>query len=177
MQEYRGFLGSYAPIAEVETQFLDATDDLVWLGYGDDNSATNEDVVTPISPSDITDFQPRRRVSILSQSDISRRYNERTPSPAQGLAAQGVAQEQDAANEQKLTHLSLALAAAITLPILTFLVIPGFIGRMTVVCLVGIGILGALIQGNVMRLRASQELCISVGLYGGVMAFLAGMIN
>ncbi|KAJ3557793.1 hypothetical protein NPX13_g9856 [Xylaria arbuscula] len=156
-----------------------ATDDLVWLGYSDEDSATNEeDIVTPISPSDITDFPPRRRVSILSQSDTSRRYEERrAPSPAQGIISQSASHEQDAANEPKLTHLSLALTAAITLPILTFLVIPGFIGRMTVVCLVGIGILGTLVQGNVMRLRASQELCISVGLYGGVMAFLAGMIN
>ncbi|KAI1363643.1 hypothetical protein F5Y08DRAFT_236511 [Xylaria arbuscula] len=179
VHEYRGFLGSYAPIAEVETQFLDATDDLVWLGYSDEDSATNEeDIVTPISPSDITDFPPRRRVSILSQSDTSRRYEERrAPSPAQGIISQSAGHEQDAANEPKLTHLALALTAAITLPILTFLVIPGFIGRMTVVCLVGIGILGTLVQGNVMRLRASQELCISVGLYGGVMAFLAGMIN
>ncbi|KAI0506512.1 hypothetical protein F5B22DRAFT_444862 [Xylaria bambusicola] len=176
--EYRGFLGSYAPIAEVETQFLNATDDLVWLGYSDEEVATNEeDVVTPISRSDITDFHPRRRVSILSQSDSSRRYDEgRTPSPSH-ITVQGAAREQDAANKQTLMHLSLALAAAITLPILTFLVIPGFIGRMTVVCLVGIGILGALVQGNVMRLRASQEICISVGLYGGVMAFLAGMIS
>ncbi|KAK5625259.1 hypothetical protein RRF57_000975 [Xylaria bambusicola] len=179
VQEYRGFLGSYAPIVETETQFLDATDDLVWLGYSDEDVATNEeDVVTPISRSDITDFPTRRRISILSQSDSSRRYDERrTPSPAHRVAVQGAAHEQNAVNKQTLTHFSLALAAAITLPILTFLVIPGFIGRMTVVCLVGIGILGALVQGNVMKFRASQEIWISVGLYGGVMAFLASMIS
>ncbi|KAI3334588.1 hypothetical protein F4824DRAFT_182150 [Ustulina deusta] len=206
MQEYRGFLASYVPIAEMETRFLDATDDLVCLGYSDEDMATNgEDVITPISRSDITDFQSRRRVSIISQSDISRRYDERrTPSPDLAVATQDAAHNQHAEhaahdqhaeytahdqhaehaahgqheiNKQSLTHLSVAMAVAITLPILTFLVIPGFIGRMTVVCLVGIGILGALVQGKIMELRASQEFCISVGLYGSVMAFLAGMVN
>ncbi|KAI0424689.1 hypothetical protein F5Y09DRAFT_130523 [Xylaria sp. FL1042] len=181
IQEYRGFLASYVPIAEVETQFLDATDDLVCLGYSDEDTATNdEDVITPVSRSDITDFQSRRRVSILSQSDISHRYDERrTPSPDQRKASPGPVHDnnQHTPNEQSLTHMSLAMAAAIALPILTFLVIPGFIGRMTVVCLVGSGILGALVQGNVMKLRASQEFCISVGLYGGVMAFLAAMVS
>ncbi|KAI1427612.1 hypothetical protein F5Y12DRAFT_142390 [Xylaria sp. FL1777] len=187
MQEYRGFLASYGPIVEIETQFLDATDDLVYLGYSDEDVVTNEeDVITPVSPSDVSDFHSRRRVSILSQSDISRRYDERrTPSPDQGIATQfptqdapqGAPHDQEAANKQSVTHLSIAMAAAITLPLLTFLVIPGFVGRMTVVCLVGIGILGGLVQGKVMKLRASQEFCISVGLYGGVMAFLAGMVN
>ncbi|KAI0814132.1 hypothetical protein GGR55DRAFT_496837 [Xylaria sp. FL0064] len=180
IQEYRGFLASYVPIAEVETQFLDATDDLVCLGYSDEDMATNgEDVITPISRSDITDFQSRRRVSILSQSDISHRYEERrTPSPELRKAScHGPIHEQHVPNEPSLTHLSVAMAAAIILPILTFLVIPGFIGRMTVVCLVGSGILGALVQGKAMKLRVSQELCVSVGLYGGVMAFLAAMVN
>ncbi|GAW17774.1 hypothetical protein ANO14919_072410 [Xylariales sp. No.14919] len=181
LQEYRGFLSSYAPIAEIETQFLDATDDLVYLGYSDEDVATNEDdVITPVSRSDITDFQPRRRVSILSQSDISRRYDGgRTPSPDQEVApqVQSAVQDQHVMNKQLLMHLSIATAVAITLPILTFLVIPGFIGRMTVACLVGIGVLGALVQGEVMKFQASQQLFVSVGLYGGVMALLAGMVN
>ncbi|KAF2964502.1 hypothetical protein GQX73_g9051 [Xylaria multiplex] len=180
MHEYRSFLSSYAPIAEIETQFLDATDDLVYVGYSDDDAATNEeDVITPISRSDITDFQSRRRVSILSQSDISRRYDERgSPSPDQGVDTQSTAiHDQPTVDKQLLTHLSMATAAAITLPILTFLVIPGFIGRMTVACLVGIGILGALVQGKVIMFQATQQLFVSVGLYGGVMALLAGMIN
>ncbi|KAI0531899.1 hypothetical protein GGR58DRAFT_208721 [Xylaria digitata] len=180
MHEYRNFLSSYAPIAEKETQFLDAADDLVYVGYSDEDTATNEEeVITPISRSDITDFQSRRRVSILSQSDISRRYDERgSPSPDQGVDTQSaVAHDQPAMDKQLLTHLSMATAAAITLPILTFLVIPGFIGRMTVACLVGIGILGALVQGKVIMFEATQQLFVSVGLYGGVMALLAGMIN
>ncbi|KAI0460630.1 hypothetical protein F5B21DRAFT_16730 [Xylaria acuta] len=177
ISQYRGFLASYAPISEAETQFLDATDDLVCLGYSDDDEAMadEEDVVTPVSRSDIDDFHTRRRVSILSQSDISRRHDERsTPSPDHETAPHD---QQRVTDKYFLMRLSVAMAVAVILPIFTFLVIPGFIGRMTVVCLVGIGILGALVQGRWVKFKATQEFCLSVGLYGGVMAVLAGMVN
>ncbi|KAI0104743.1 hypothetical protein GGR51DRAFT_561016 [Nemania sp. FL0031] len=176
MQEYRGFLASYAPISDVETRFLDATDDLVYVGDSDeDMTADEEDLPTPISRSDTAEFHPRRRVSIVSQSDISRRFDDRvvTPSPDQVIPSQ----HQHQTARHALMLLSVAMAVAVILPILTFLVIPGFIGRMTVVCLVGIGILGALVQAEVIKLQATQEFCVSIGLYGGVMAVLAGMVN
>ncbi|KAI8946051.1 hypothetical protein F4801DRAFT_583808 [Xylaria longipes] len=133
ISQYRGFLANYAPISEAETQFLDATDDLVCLGYSDDDGMTadEEDVVTPVSRSDITDFHARRRVSILSQSDISRRLDERNiPSPDHGSAPHD---QQHVTDKYLPMRLSVAIAVAVILPILTFLVIPGFIGRMTVV--------------------------------------------
>ncbi|KAI1121248.1 hypothetical protein F5Y10DRAFT_105147 [Nemania abortiva] len=173
MQEYQGFLTSYAPISDIETRFLDATDDLVCLGDSDeDMTADEEDIPTPVSRSDIAEFHPRRRVSIISQSDISRRFDERivTPSPDQEIHQPTIA-------KHALMLLSVAMAVAVILPILTFLVIPGFIGRMTVVCLVGTGLLGALVQAKAVKLQATQEFCVSVGLYGGVMAVLAGMVN
>ncbi|KAI0185286.1 hypothetical protein EV127DRAFT_348736 [Xylaria flabelliformis] len=177
ISQYRGFLASYTPISEVETQFLDATDDLVCLSYSDDDEmiADEEDVVTPVSRSDITDFHTRRRVSILSQSDTSRQLDERnTPSSDPG----GVPlDQQHTTAKYLLMSLSVAMAVAVILPILTFLVIPGFIGRMTVVGLVGIGILVALVQGSWVKFQATQEFCLSVGLYGCVMAVLAGMVN
>ncbi|KAI1752982.1 hypothetical protein F4782DRAFT_530095 [Xylaria castorea] len=177
ISQYRGFLANYTPISEVEAQFLDSADDLVGLGYSDDEEtiADEEDVVTPVSRSDIADFHTRRRVSILSQSDISHQLNERnTPS----LDHESVSQDQQHMTAKHLLmHLSVAMAVAVILPILTFLVIPGFIGRMTVVCLVGIGILGALVQGRWVKFQATQEFCLSVGLYGCVMAVLAGMVN
>ncbi|KAI0486694.1 hypothetical protein F4859DRAFT_310251 [Xylaria cf. heliscus] len=177
ISQYRGFLASYTPISEVETQFLDATDDLVCLGYSyeDEEIADEEDVATPVSRSDIADFPSRRRVSILSQSDISRQHEESSAlSPDHGSAPHA---EQNVPDKHLLACLSVAMAVAVILPIFTFLVIPGFIGRMTVVCLVGIGILGALVQGGWVKFQATQEFCLSVGLYGGVMAVLAGMVS
>ncbi|KAI1117872.1 hypothetical protein F5Y14DRAFT_402290 [Nemania sp. NC0429] len=208
--DYRSFLASYAPISEIESHFLDATDDLVCLGYSDeeeeeevyDNDAdadangggsitANEEeeeeegsAVTPTPRPDIPDFHPRRRISILSQSAVvPRRYEERTdrdrpPEQATAAAAAAAAAPgQLSAGKHLVTYLSVAMAVAIMLPLLTFLVIPGFIGRMTVVSLVGVGILGALVQGRAVKLQASQELCVGVGLYGGVMAALAAMVG
>ncbi|KAI0862287.1 hypothetical protein F4860DRAFT_123457 [Xylaria cubensis] len=177
ISQYRGFLASYTPISEVETQFLDATDDLVSLSYSDDEEmiADEEDVVTPVSRSDITDFHTRRRVSILSQSDTSRQLDERnTPSSDPEKVP---LDQQHTTAKYLLMSLSVAMAVAVILPILTFLVIPGFIGRMTVVGLVGTGILVALVQGSWVKFQATQEFCLSVGLYGCVMAVLAGMVN
>lgn len=194
-EDYRSFLAGYAPISEIETRFLDATDDLVCLGYSDeeDDDDVDDDVVggmsadeeegnvaTPIPRPDIPDFHPRHRGSILSQSDVvPRRYEEMMDRPPghESAVAAALAPSQLATGKHMITYLSLAMAVAVMLPLLTFLVIPGFIGRMTVVSLVGIGILGALIQGKVVKLQASQELCVSVGLYGGVMAVLASMVN
>ncbi|KAI1171549.1 hypothetical protein F4777DRAFT_591158 [Nemania sp. FL0916] len=173
-QDYRIFLSNYAPIADVETFFLDATDDLVCLSYSDEYVTPDEDeIATPTSRSDIPDFRRQRRVSILSQSDTSRRYDDRmVPSSDHGSTFQ----EQRVTRKPLLALLSIAMAVATIVPILTFLVIPGFVGRMTVASLIGVGALGALVQGEVIELRATQELCVSIGLYGGVMALLAGMI-
>ncbi|KAI1743825.1 hypothetical protein F4680DRAFT_407616 [Xylaria scruposa] len=176
ISQYRGFLANYTPISEVETQFLDATDDLVCLSYSDDDETiADEDVVTPVSRSDITDFHSRRRVSILSQSDTSRQLDERNTPPSDPERV--LPEQQHTTDKYLLMRLSVAMAAAVILPILTFLVIPGFIGRMTVVGLVGTGILGALVQGSWVKFQATQEFCLSVGLYGCVMAVLAGMVN
>ncbi|TRX92588.1 hypothetical protein FHL15_006515 [Xylaria flabelliformis] len=177
ISQYRGFLANYTPISEVETQFLDATDDLVCLSYSDDDEmiADEEDVATPVSRSDITDFHTRRRVSILSQSDTSRQLDERnTPSSDPERVP---LDQQHTTAKYLLMCLSVAMAVAVILPILTFLVIPGFIGRMTVVGLVGTGILVTLVQGSWVKFQATQEFCLSVGLYGCVMAVLAGMVN
>ncbi|KAI0437289.1 hypothetical protein F4803DRAFT_539401, partial [Xylaria telfairii] len=181
MSQYRGFLASYAPISEAETQFLDATDDLVCLSYSDDEEVIAEEeeeesVITPVSQSDISDFHPRRRVSILSQSDISRRLDERSTPSSNHENEIAPQDQQHVMDKYLLMRLSVAMAVAIILPILTFLVIPGFIGRMTVVSLVGSGILGASVQGRWIKFQATQEFCLSVGLYGGVMAVLAAMV-
>ncbi|KAI1324484.1 hypothetical protein F5Y16DRAFT_411974 [Xylariaceae sp. FL0255] len=183
VHEYRGYLASYAPIAEIESRFLDSADDLVYVGASDDSgdedmmTDDSDDLATPMPRSNGQLFhshlqpQPQRRGSLLSQSDVSRRHDEKS---------------EITIKEQKqnpiLAQLSIAAAVAIILPIFTFMVIPGFIGRMTVAILVGAGTVGALVQGKVVvgsniQAYGVQELCVCVGLYGGVMAVLAGMIG
>ncbi|KAI1258730.1 hypothetical protein F5Y18DRAFT_326780 [Xylariaceae sp. FL1019] len=173
VHEYRSFLSTYAPINDLETQFLDTTDDLVCVGEREmDMIADEDDLATPMPRPDMPMFNPRRRpsVSVLSQSDVSRRLDERSSVSQETLASTQM-------EKPAIAQISVAAAVAIILPIFTFLVIPGFLGRMTVASLVGGATLGALVQGNIVGLQATQELCVCIGLYGGVMALLAGVIG
>ncbi len=67
-------------------------------------------------------------------------------------------------------------------PILTFAVIPGFIGRMTVVLLVAMAVFGTQVQAGTLALAsdglgkaASRDLLLCAAVYGGVMAVTAGL--
>ncbi|KAI1817691.1 hypothetical protein GGS20DRAFT_483407 [Poronia punctata] len=188
VQSYRNYLGKYAPIVDMETRFLDATDDLVCLGYNDEDEAGDEDVSideqdveTPISRSDYGGLRKRRRSSAFSRSDIISQSQDggKSVRPAQEQQQQQQPHPHKIQQTQPkwLIHISAAVAVAIVLPIMTFLVIPGFVGRMTVVTLVGAGTLGGLVQGKVIGLQASQETCVCLGLYGAVMAVLAAMVD
>ncbi|KAI2624485.1 hypothetical protein GGS21DRAFT_532512 [Xylaria nigripes] len=175
LQQYRGYLATHAPIVEAETEFLDATDDLICLGDNDeDKTKEEENAATPTSRPDPTDSHSRRRASVISVSEISSRRQDEGSIVSQDQNDAGI---DSVSNRHSSIHLLVAAAVAIVLPILTFAVIPGFMGRMTVVCLVGMGITGTLVQGRMIGFRATQEFCVSVGLYGGVMALLAGMVN
>ena len=78
-----------------------------------------------------------------------------------------------------LPGIALAIAAAILIPILTFNVIPNFIGRLTVALLVGSFVVFGLVQGGVVRGGDvwGREGCVCVGVYGGVMIVLAGIMG
>ncbi|KAI0200670.1 hypothetical protein F4808DRAFT_460493 [Astrocystis sublimbata] len=181
VSQYRSFLANYAPIVEAESQYLDAMDDLVYVGYSEEDEeviADEDALATPTSRSDIADFQTQRRVSsVMSQSDFAPRHEERSTA---ALNHESSPHNQKPPMDKGLSmrRLLVAIAVAMQLPIITFLVIPGFIGRMTVVFLVGSGILGFLAQGGGgINFQATQEFFIGVGLYGGIMAVFAGLIN
>ena len=74
----------------------------------------------------------------------------------------------------ELAHLAIAMAVAVLVPILTFTFIPSFIGRMTVVLLVALAIFGTQAQAGVIGVDR-RDLLVCVGVYGGVMAVLAGI--
>lgn len=73
--------------------------------------------------------------------------------------------------------IAVAIAAAVLIPILTFAVIPGFLGRMTVVMLVAMGTLGALCQSGVAGrdLLGNVEWATCAVIYAGVMVVVAGV--
>ncbi|TAQ88696.1 hypothetical protein B7494_g2983 [Chlorociboria aeruginascens] len=79
--------------------------------------------------------------------------------------------------QNHLQGLAAAIAVAVLIPILTFNVIPGFLGRMTVVCLVAGGVVGALMQSGVVGPGViGREGAICGGIYVGVMTIIAGIV-
>lgn len=83
----------------------------------------------------------------------------------------------ESGKDANLPALAAAIALSILIPILTFGVIPGFLGRMTVVSLVAGGVLGALMQSGVLSGRdiLGREGMVCGGIYGGLMVVLAGI--
>lgn len=78
-----------------------------------------------------------------------------------------------------LLHVAFSMAVAVLVPILTFSVVPGFVGRMTVVLLVGLSVLGSVAQSEGMRkgVDSSTDLVFSGAVYVAVMAVVAGIIG
>lgn len=109
-----------------------------------------------ISSSDVDAFHhPHSSGHSLEQGD----YNKEPKSPLLGLTA--------------------AIAASILIPILTFNVIPNFIGRLTVTMLVAMFATFGLMQSGVLN-RGSlfgREGCMCAGIYGGVMIVIAGIMS
>lgn len=77
-------------------------------------------------------------------------------------------------------HVAIAVAVAVLLPILTFSTIPGLVGRLIVVVLVGVSVAGSVVQSGAVGARAaggySRDLFVSVAVYAGVMAVVAGVL-
>ncbi|KAI0398010.1 hypothetical protein F5Y17DRAFT_258558 [Xylariaceae sp. FL0594] len=176
VQTYRHYLARYSPIIDTEARFLDATDDLICFGFTEEDVDTlgdddyDRDTATSPSRIDAADFETRRHVSSLSQSDISRPQDNVFQARAEPPLPKNHA-------PISITLISIAVAGSIVVPILTFFVIPGFLGRVTVVCLVGIATVAGLIQAQIVRVQLSQESCLCLALYGVIMALLAGMVG
>ncbi|KAL7619393.1 hypothetical protein AAE478_009932 [Parahypoxylon ruwenzoriense] len=166
INEYRRYLTIHGPIVEAEAHFLDVTDDLICVNYESQEEVIDEEAIpTPLPHTDFAIPSPR------------------SPSPSKSRPVSSYRQEEtitetvdDAADGSPIIPLSIAVTVAVIIPILTFLIIPGYLGRLTVIFLVGLGALGALIQGGLVGVRANRELFICVGLYGAVMAVIAGIV-
>lgn len=151
---YREYLSTEHPIAEAETHFLDPSDDLVSICSS---------IPSPSPPmSNQSQSQPLSR----SESQISA-----TPSNCESIVTS------DHEPQSQLQGLAVAIAVAVLVPILTFSVIPGFIGRVTVVGLVASGVVFALMQAAVVGKGCfGREGLVCGGIYGGVMIVIAGIM-
>ncbi|GJC90091.1 hypothetical protein ColLi_12929 [Colletotrichum liriopes] len=159
---YRAYLANHNPIAEIETRFLDPLDDLVSLA---------PPPASPASPT--TTSRPAAAQCEAPPMDLGGRNK-----------AERIRRLLVAALTGFLPTVALAFAAAFLLPILTFAVIPGFIGRMAVVLLVAVGVAAGVIQAGLFtgggarpaKVAATEGLLAS-GVYVGVMAVVAGIFG
>jgi hypothetical protein len=152
---YREYLSTEHPIAEAETHFLDPSDDLVSI------CSSIPPPSVPVSNESYS--QPLSR----SESQMSA-----TPLKLDSILTAGHEPQ------SQLQGLAVAIAVAVLVPILTFNVIPGFIGRLTVVGLVASGVVFTLIQAGVVGKQCfGREGLVCGGIYGCVMVVLAGIIT
>lgn len=168
IQDYKAFFTASTAVEEPETRFLD-TNDLVLLTNfpmqtSNPSHFRSDDALTPMPrAADDAGFPPARPMS--ASSAYSGTWQSYLP-PGERVTPATLAQ------------LALAMSVALLVPILTFAVIPGFVGRMTVVVLVGIGVSMAMLQSGMFKLLASNrgalDLVLYTGVYGGVMAVIAG---
>ncbi|KAF3067923.1 hypothetical protein CFAM422_008249 [Trichoderma lentiforme] len=159
---YRSYLNTINPLVEDECQFLEAADDLINLGRRRRRSNGNAQD-DPLSP------MPR-----------SSSVNGFPPPPSSQISNAGSSIYQNITQVSSLKRLVLAMAMIVLAPIVCFSVIPGFIGRMTVVFLVGLGGAVALFQSGLLNSlaedRSTLDWALCAGVYGGVMAVIAGII-
>ncbi|KAJ8063722.1 hypothetical protein OCU04_007585 [Sclerotinia nivalis] len=197
---YREYLQTARPITEVETRFLDpkVEDDLISVASGSSGSRSQG----RHQIGDQLTIRQRRSIQSSSISDSSDDDHpiERTPTstpmdsplhPPPRLTDDHLVMNKGNPNShpEDFPTLAFAIALSILVPILTFATIPTFLGRMTVVCLVGTGTVGALIQsgfmgvsdviGSIRGSRGSQrrEGLVCVGVYLGCMGVLAGVVG
>ena len=185
---YRAYLSGQQPIAEIETRFLDMTDDLVSPSYGRPRPPSrassagsagygprspSDEALTPMPPSEA--FLPHHLPPPPSPGALSRASSVMT---AHRVARCGgdedAARPATARTGTELAHLAIATAVAVLVPILTFAVIPGFVGRMAVVLLVALAVFGTQAQAGTVGIE-TRDLVVCAGVYGGVMAVLAGL--
>jgi hypothetical protein len=136
----------------METRFLDPADDLVSVC-----SSVPASVAPSVAPSQT---QTLTQTSYLAST--------RQPEAADTRDA---AETPDTAG-RTISASAIAVAVAVLVPILTFPVIPGFLGRLAVTSLVAAGVIVSLVQAGV--LIAGQLLETDGLLCGGI--YLGGMV-
>ncbi|PMD14731.1 hypothetical protein NA56DRAFT_674124 [Hyaloscypha hepaticicola] len=162
---YRSYLQSEHLIAEPETHFLDTADDLV--------SICSDTLPRPPFQLSSEDRSYDPSSSMLS-SDNETPHHTHSSHSSHSLPPQ----HHENAEKSPLPALAAAIAAMILIPILTFNVIPNFIGRITVTFLVAcFAVFGLVLSGVPKHELFGREGMLCAGVYGGVMIVVAGLMG
>lgn len=116
---------------------------------------------------------PRPAPTKEASSTVAAKHSE--PSPVQGPAKSIVS----SADAHVALHVTIAMAVAILIPILAFSAVPGFVGRITVVLLVGLSATGSVVQSGVIKksVDSNADMMCVAAVYAAVMAVVAGVIS
>ncbi|KAE8445541.1 hypothetical protein EG329_013305 [Mollisiaceae sp. DMI_Dod_QoI] len=165
IDQYREYLEMEQPIHEAETHFLDPEDDLVSLSsqplHKSPYRRHHRDSDSPSSEVSSSDLSSRQSASL--KRDI--------------LANEPLNQAKG--NIQSIfPALAAAIATSILLPVLTFTVIPGFMGRLIVTALVALFLITALVQVQIIgrEVLLERDAMMCAGIYAGVMTAIAGIM-
>jgi uncharacterized membrane protein YvlD (DUF360 family) len=167
VHEYRTYLAAGHPVVDEEGRFLDVVDDLAELTVAQDvhGRLMSEAVFTPMPrpAAEEVGFPPDHHVSNASKPSTSERPNSSDP------------------QTNVFLHFVLGMIAAVLAPVLTFLAVPNFMGRMTVVLLVWSGVLTALTQTGVfdqlIKGSGMTEGLIATVVYMVAMAIIASAVD
>jgi len=172
VSDYRSYLATHNPITEIETRFLDVVDDLVSMARpssrdSDQTDYGSDGAPTPM-PQHLGDSTGSVSTLPANPSESDKDSLLRKISNARPIAP---------VFEPTVAHVALAVAVSFLLPILTFSVIPSFVGRMIVVFLVALGVLGPLMQSRERLGVDAQDGVVLASIYGGVMAVVAAIFS
>ncbi|KAK3690174.1 hypothetical protein B0T22DRAFT_375130 [Podospora appendiculata] len=193
IEDYRTYLATQNPIAEIETRFLDPADDLVCLAPT--RSPTSSGASSPsyhLSDADADDaLTPMPyKTSFGNQSVYS---NSSAASSRKGMFGKGKGRNTKPSTftlglARSLENIPMGQAAGlaalgVVVPVVTFPVIVDFVGRMAVVLVVGLGIaslrrrLGeaGMWIGSGQVFRAGEGMIVA-GIYGLSMALVAVVV-
>lgn len=195
IHDYRSFLAAHAPVVPQEMRFLDRTGDLMCLAdppyYLDEESVSDHHqphhpttpaaphtprlLEAPTAPNPMSVGEPMdhaREFTAGARSGSSSGGSNgrgRRPRPAAAAAA--------APSQVALRHMMVGICMAVILPILSFPVIPGFVSRMTVVALVGLGLAVVGAQAGAYDMLAGRaspvDGAMALGIYVAFMTVVA----
>ena len=155
--EYRTFLNQQNVVIDDETEFLDATSDLVSLGYSFLESTYPKEQRNSTRSrrpsSEASGPRPNRRPPVRKRSDY----------------------------RMLQVKLLASLVAAVVLPVLTFTEVQALLVRMVIVLVTGALATGAGVwmglDGPLLKTGGLSDVALVVGGYGAVMAMLALVIR
>ncbi|KAG5981392.1 hypothetical protein E4U55_002981 [Claviceps digitariae] len=163
---YKNYLATSKLIVDDETRFLDASNDLIALNAlnpaMDDYNTTTVDVPTPMPEA-------------AEKEQFQTFFRDNGSSPSARLD-QGVTRKPD---DALFVRLALSGTCVVLVPIMMFMIIPSFAGRLAIVLLVVLGASIMLDQSGLLQEAERQRRngMVYFGLYCGAMAVLAGAVK